>query len=85
MMDENSKYDVAISFLFCDEPLALRLYDDLSPTLKVFVFSKQQESLAGTDGVEEFRDVFRTNSRLAVVLFRDSWGDTKSLPSKLAS
>jgi hypothetical protein len=42
----------------------------------VFVYSKRQEDLAGKDGVEAFRDVFRHRSRLVVLMFRSPWGDT---------
>jgi hypothetical protein len=68
-------YDVAISFLKQDEALALRIRDDLAP-LKTFVYSKAQEELAGNDGVEAFRDVFRSRSRVALVLYRNGWGKT---------
>jgi hypothetical protein len=46
-------YDVAISFLSGDEPLA-RLHDQQSENLSVLVYSKRQEELAGTDGFESF-------------------------------
>jgi TIR domain-containing protein len=69
-------YDVAISFLSQDEPLALKLYEQLSENLSVFVYSKKQEQVAGTDGLETFRQAFRSQSRLVVVLYRDGWGQT---------
>ena len=68
-------YDVAISFLARDEPLALRLRDRLTP-LRVFVYSKQQEELAGRQGDESFGEIFRDKSLLSVVLFRPQWGQT---------
>jgi len=68
--------DVAISFLARDEPLALDLRDRLRETLDVFVYSKEQEQLAGTDGLETLRDAFRTQARLVVVLYREPWGQT---------
>jgi hypothetical protein len=68
-------YDVAVSFLSADEPLALRLAEELQP-LTTFVYSKRQEDLAGRQGDEAFRDVFLHRSRLAVVLFRPRWGQT---------
>src|SRR6266850_1642881 len=70
-------YDVAISFLHRDEPLALELQSKLSANLKVFVYSKKQDQLAGTDGMESFREVFREQSRLNVVLYRAGWGETR--------
>jgi hypothetical protein len=69
-------YDVAISFLSGDEPLASRLHNALSENLRVFVYSKRQEELAGTDGLESFRQAF-LRSGLLVVLYRDGWGKTR--------
>src|SRR3977135_1846030 len=70
-------YDVAVSFLSADEALAVKLDQDLSETLSVFVYSKRQEELAGTDGLESFRQTFLSQSRLIVVLYRDGWGKTR--------
>ena len=70
-------YDVAISFLSGDEPLALKLYEKLSEGLSVFLYSKKQEQLAGTDGLESFRQAFFSKSLLIVVLYRDGWGQTR--------
>src|SRR4051794_39241639 len=70
------EYDIAISFLHRDESLALQLFNRLAETFHVFVYSKRQESLAGTDGLETFRRTFRSDSRLVVVLYRDGWGKT---------
>lgn len=69
-------YDVAISFLAADEPLALQVREALAP-LRVFVYSKAQEEVAGTEGVETFREVFRHRARVPLVLFRPGWGQTK--------
>ena len=71
------QYDIAISFLSQDEDLAVKLYAELSGSLRTFVYSKKQETVAGTDGTESFRDIFRNNSNLCVVLFRKGWGETK--------
>jgi len=68
-------YDVAISFLSKDEPLALDIRERLAP-LRVFVYPKAQEDVAGQEGVAAFRDVFRHRSLVAVVLFRARWGQT---------
>lgn len=70
------EYDVAISFLHRDEPLALQLFNRLAESFRVFLYSKRQEKLAGTDGLEAFRRPFRSDSRLVVVLYRDGWGKT---------
>ena len=76
-MTQNApRYDVAISFLAQDENLALDILERLKP-LKVFVYSKAQEHLAGTDGTESFRRAFQADCRVMLVLHRDKWGTTK--------
>lgn len=77
MVTENPKYDVAISFLSQDLSLAQALYDKLRTGLEVFFFPRNQEVLAGTDGLESMRAPFRHESRLNVVLYRPEWGNTK--------
>ena len=67
-------YDVAISFLATDEPIAGDLYNRLE-SLNVFFFPRNQEDLAGTDGLESMRAPF-LNSRVTVVLYKDRWGNT---------
>jgi hypothetical protein len=69
-------YDVAISFLMEDISLAQSLHAELSQSLNVFFFPRNQEELAGTDGLESMREPFRTQSRLNVVLYRPRWGHT---------
>lgn len=76
MPDKKYKYDLAISFLNQDEPIALDLHDRLNLNLSVFVYSKKQEELAGSDGIESFRNAFRFDTRMVVVLYRDGWGKT---------
>lgn len=74
-MDE-FKYDVAISFLVEDAPIATALRDKLSESLRVFFFPRNQEELAGTDGLESMRAPFFSESRLNVVVYRKRWGNT---------
>lgn len=70
------KYDVAISFLAKDEPTARVLADKLEASgFNVFFFPRNQEELAGTNGMETMREPF-FNSRVNVVLFRQPWGET---------
>lgn len=76
MSDKQYKYDLAISFLHQDEPLALDLHTKLNLNFNVFVYSKKQEEIAGSDGIETFRKAFRSESRIVVVLYRDGWGKT---------
>jgi hypothetical protein len=73
---QDRRYDVAISFLSQDEPLARKLREDLSEHLSVFLSPMNQQQVAGTDGLETFRVVFRSQCRLALVLYRDGWGKT---------
>lgn len=76
-LNDNPKYDVAISFLAKDESIAAALYHELSQTLNVFFFPRKQEDLAGTDGMESMRTPFLDDSRLMVVLYRGQWGKTR--------
>ncbi len=70
------KYDVAISFLIEDISIATALHDMLSKSLRVFFFPRNQEELAGTDGLESMRAPFFRESRLNVVVYRVRWGNT---------
>jgi hypothetical protein len=75
VISTDPKYDVAISFLAKDEPIARELYDRLSEVLKVFYFPHNQEDLVGTNGLETMREPF-FDSRVVVVLYGDPWGKT---------
>jgi len=70
------KYDVAFSFLQEDEGLATQINDLLQDRYRTFLYSKAQEQLAGTDGVETFTAVFGGQARSVAVLFRERWGHT---------
>lgn len=74
--DQGDQFDVAISFLHQDEALARTIAERLAP-LRVFVYSKSQEEVAGRDGVEAFREIFRHRCKVAMVLYRRGWGETK--------
>ena len=76
MANSNPKYDAAISFLVQDIGLATALHDKLREGLEVFFFPRNQEDLAGTDGLESMRESFRNESRLNVFLYRPKWGNT---------
>lgn len=69
------EYDVAISFLARDEHIARAFADRLGEGLNVFFFPRNQEQLAGTNGLASMREPF-LNARVAVVLFREPWGQT---------
>jgi hypothetical protein len=74
--DNAIKYDAAISFLARDEAIAAALHERLSDSLRVFFYPRNQEELAGTDGMESMREPF-IRSRMMVVLYREPWGETK--------
>jgi hypothetical protein len=76
MATQDFKYDVAFSFVAQDEGLATQLADQFEGRLRVFLYSRKQEQLAGTDGEKSFNDVFAAQSRLVVVLYRDEWGQS---------
>ena len=75
-MLQKYKYDVAFSFLKDDENLATRINDLLSERLTTFLYSKNQDEVAGTDGEKTFNEVFGKESRIVVVLYRPGWGNT---------
>jgi hypothetical protein len=76
VVDETTRWDVAVSFASKDEAVAIALREALEPAYRVFVYSKAQEHLAGRDGIEAFRPVFRERANLIVVLFGSPWGET---------
>lgn len=76
MGTQEYKYDVALSFVAQDEQLAIEINDLLQDRLRIFLYSKKQEEIAGTDGEMEFNAVFSEESRLVVVLYRSEWGKT---------
>lgn len=73
---EKHKYDIALSFLAKDEPVALELLKRLQDRYEVFVYSERQKEIAGKDGEGAFKQVFEKESRLVVVLYRSEWGTT---------
>ena len=74
--DTSYKYDVAFSFIAQDESLAIQLNDLLQDRLNTFLYSKQQEEIAGKNGEKEFGKVFGEEARIVVVLYRKGWGET---------
>ncbi len=76
-MDNDAyEYEVAFSFLKEDEELAFRINDLIQDRFKTFIYSRQQEKIAGTDGEETFNQVFGAEARIVVVLYRENWGKT---------
>jgi hypothetical protein len=76
IVTDSFKYDVAFTFLAPDEPLAARLADQLGGRVRVFLYPRQQEVIAGTDGEQTFNRVFGEEARIVVVLYRADWGQT---------
>jgi hypothetical protein len=76
MSIENFEFDVAFSFLQQDENLAIQLNNLLKERVKTFLYSEQQKKLAGRDGEELFNSVFFKESRIVVVLYRNTWGNS---------
>lgn len=76
MNEKKFKYDVAFSFLYQDEKLVYELNETIGGQISTFIYSKEQESLVGTDGVNSFNTVFNKESRVVVILYRDGWGKT---------
>lgn len=76
-MTEKYEYDVALSFLAQDEPIAQALANALRERFRFFIYSERQKELAGKDGLEEFAKVFRDQARVCVILHRNGWGKTK--------
>jgi hypothetical protein len=75
-VDKDYKYDVAFSFLQADESLAYEISDAIQDRYESFIYSEQQKELIGKDGTETFRQVFQDESRIVVILYRESWGST---------
>lgn len=76
MKNNDFKYDVAFSFLKQDEPLANTINNLLQDRVSTFIYSKQQDEIAGKDGEETFNRVFGCEARVVAVLYRDGWGQT---------
>lgn len=70
------RYDVAFSFCKEDENLANEISIVLDSNLSIFIYSKQQEDLVGSDGEIEFKRIFSEQSRVVVVLYREEYGKT---------
>ncbi len=77
MKRKDYNFDIAFSFLYQDEKLALNLFDLVKDRLNCFIYTEQQKKLAGTDGETTFNEVFSKESRIVVILHRKEWGKTK--------
>jgi hypothetical protein len=75
--DREYKYDVAFSFVAEDETVAAAINDLLQDRMSTFLYSERQSEIACTDGEESFAKVFTEESRIVVILYRNTWGQTK--------
>ncbi len=75
-MNIEYKYDVAFSFLQEDLTLVKKIRSYLNKSVKVFLYAENQTALVGKDGINIFHDVFEKESRVVVVFYRKSWGNT---------
>lgn len=73
-MEVEFKYDIAFSLLAQDLELAEEIKRRINSDVKCFLYSDEQKELAGKNGVEIFKNIFKVESRLDVVLFRKGWG-----------
>jgi hypothetical protein len=73
---DDYKYDVAISFVFQDEPFAHQLFNLLTERFRVFFYSRKLEQVTGTDGVDTYTQIFLEDARLNIILYREKWGTT---------
>jgi hypothetical protein len=74
--DDQYKYDVAFSFLEQDESVAIQIDDLLRDRLSTFIYTSKQREIAGTDGEKTLNEIFGSQSRIVVVLYRETWGVT---------
>jgi len=74
MKTKKYNYDVAFSFCAKDESIAIGINDLIQDRIKTFLYSKNQEEIAGTDGEETFNKVFGEDARIVFVLYRKEWG-----------
>lgn len=71
------KYDVAFSFINQDEQLATQINDLIQDRISTFLYSERQCEIAGTDGETKLNQVFGSDARIVVVLYRNGWGETR--------
>ena len=70
------RYEVAFSFCKKDEELAIQIDSIVKGRISTFLYSKEQEEIAGKDGEEQFHKVFGQEARSVAVLYGPEWGKT---------
>jgi hypothetical protein len=76
MNNTKYKYDVAFSFLAEDEPIVDKINTLVKGRLRTFMYFERQADIAGKDGEETFNQVFGSDARIVIVLYRENWGQT---------
>lgn len=73
------QYEFDVAFSFCQEDLSLafEIEKNLSSSIKTFVYANKQELLVGRNGPAEFSSIFKSKSRLVVILYRKKYGNTE--------
>ncbi len=71
------KYDVAISLLERDLPLAKQISAKLEGQFTAFLYSESQKDIAFRDGAELLSRIYKTESRAVLILLRRDWGTTR--------
>lgn len=59
-----------------DAPLATELRALLPPEIRTFLYVEQQGEVLGDNAVEAYARTFAEDSRFAVILLRNGWGET---------
>lgn len=55
----------------------LKLKKHLPSTVKTFIYADKQEVLVSKDGPAKFRNVFKNEARIVVILYRSNYGNTQ--------
>jgi len=70
------KYDLAISLMSSDVEIGWNIVNSLDNPDKIFFYEKDVDKLTFNNGVNVFGDVFSTQSRFVLVLYREGYGKT---------
>lgn len=70
------KWDIAISLCKQDVEFARKLISFLNPSLKVFFYEDNQDELISKSGPEAFADIFKSQSRVVLILSRKEWSNS---------
>lgn len=69
-------YDLAISLLAADTQVGWDIVNNLGNPDKIFFYEKDVEKLIFNNGLNDFGDIFSTQSRFVLVLYREGYGQT---------